>query len=360
MKNRGNQKSNIAMLLVFALATAFLSGCMKVATVGFSDIISISYAEGLNDSSVEAMADMQAAPLPPYTVDEPATIVVKNIDDSITSTDAAIIEPVATVSDFVPEPTISAAPTATPKSSPQAATKSTPSPSPTISVESIDDKAGYVNAKSANLRKGPDTTYEIMGEYKQYEELIITGKSGEWYRVKIDGQRGYMLSEFIEFGSVPTPTPRPTATPKPIATSTPSLSTGVPSGNGFTEEEVYLLAQLVHREANGTSLEAQKAVANAIYNRVVSNRFPSTVNGVIFQKNQYSPAKDEAKLRSTVPSQTSMDAVIAIFVNGELSLPANVTFFKSASSGITWDSISFLKYYATIGANAFFMDTRDG
>lgn len=48
-------------------------------------------------------------------------------------------------------------------------------------------------------------------------------------------------------------------------------------------KERLCLAQAIYHEARGESEIGQRAVANVILNRVVSNRYPSTVCGVVFQ-----------------------------------------------------------------------------
>ncbi len=66
---------------------------------------------------------------------------------------------------------------------------------------------GYVLAATVNLRAGPGTGYDVLGEYERYDTLLVTGTCEEWYRVKLDGLRGYMLKEFVAMGDVPEPTP---------------------------------------------------------------------------------------------------------------------------------------------------------
>lgn len=62
-----------------------------------------------------------------------------------------------------------------------------------------------------------------------------------------------------------------------------------------------MIAQVVQEEAKGTSVEARAAVANTIYNRYLSSKYPNTIEGIIFQKNQYTVADDEDEIRSVKP-----------------------------------------------------------
>ena len=56
------------------------------------------------------------------------------------------------------------------------------------------------------------------------------------------------------------------------------------------EGEAYLLAAIIQCEAEGEPYNGKIAVGNVVMNRVKSTRFPNTITGVIYQKNQFSPA----------------------------------------------------------------------
>lgn len=60
----------------------------------------------------------------------------------------------------------------------------------------------------------------------------------------------------------------------------------------LTNEEILLLSKLVTSEARGESYEGQVAVAAVVINRVKDNRFPNSIEDVIYQKNAFSVVKD--------------------------------------------------------------------
>ncbi|CAM3718536.1 cell wall hydrolase [Mesobacillus thioparans] len=60
------------------------------------------------------------------------------------------------------------------------------------------------------------------------------------------------------------------------------------------EEEVKLLARLVHAEAKGEPYEGKVAVAEVVLNRVENEQFPDTVKEVIYQKNAFQPVQNGA------------------------------------------------------------------
>lgn len=59
----------------------------------------------------------------------------------------------------------------------------------------------------------------------------------------------------------------------------------------FTEREIDLMAQLVWHEAGNQDSIGKRLVADTVLNRMESDRFPNTVEEVIFQKGQYTTAK---------------------------------------------------------------------
>ena len=79
----------------------------------------------------------------------------------------------------------------------------------------------------------------------------------------------------VEPEVTPVPTSTPTPTPKPKQTATQSYS------------DVDLIALVTMAEAEGESEEGKRLVIDTILNRVDSPRYPSTVNGVVYQKNQF-------------------------------------------------------------------------
>ncbi len=57
----------------------------------------------------------------------------------------------------------------------------------------------------------------------------------------------------------------------------------------FSEGDRYLLANLIYCEAGGEPYEGQLAVGAVVINRVLSEKFPGSVVGVIYQNRQFAP-----------------------------------------------------------------------
>lgn len=61
---------------------------------------------------------------------------------------------------------------------------------------------GYIDGMYVRFRSGPSTDSSILGEYNSGKEVQITGTSGNWTACIINGQAGYIYSDYISH-SVP-------------------------------------------------------------------------------------------------------------------------------------------------------------
>ena len=72
--------------------------------------------------------------------------------------------------------------------------------------------------------------------------------------------------------------------------------------------ELDLLERLVEAEAGAEPLEGRIAVAQVVLNRVASSKFPNTIEGVIYQRNQFEPVAI-GTIETKVASATTKEAV---------------------------------------------------
>ena len=56
---------------------------------------------------------------------------------------------------------------------------------------------GTINAMYVRFRSGPSTDSTILGEYNTGKELSVTGYSGDWTACIINGQAGYVYSQYV-------------------------------------------------------------------------------------------------------------------------------------------------------------------
>jgi len=88
----------------------------------------------------------------------------------------------------------------------------------------------------------------------------------------------------------------------------PSKVTAANTPNGFSQNDIQLMANAVYGEARGEPYIGQVAVAAVILNRVESATFPNTVSGVIFEPLAFTAVAD-GQIWLT-PNETARKAVL--------------------------------------------------
>lgn len=91
----------------------------------------------------------------------------------------------------------------------------------------------------------------------------------------------------------------------------------------LTKGEENLLARMIWVEARGESFEGQQAIAEIVFNRLVSGDFQSSIKGIIYAKNQFSsvPFLDDAE-----PTRLQYEAIDRA-LHGPYVLPIDVMYF---------------------------------
>ncbi len=208
---------------------------------------------------------------------------------------------------------------------------------------------GYSTTDDLNLRASPSISSKKLGTIDKGDSLYIYASNGDYYLAVYKDAKVYVAKEYI-------------ANKKKDATVNPKEDYNEfdPESNGyyiedpleFTDEELYLAAQLIYSEGNNQSELSFWAMASVIYNRIASNRFPDTVYDVTFQNNQFSyPDSNPEKFLELSPSDRALEAITKVFVEGQLILPPSVMYFKSSSLSRSWGSRD---YYCTVGGNMYY------
>lgn len=107
-------------------------------------------------------------------------------------------------------------------------------------------------------------------------------------------------------------------------------------GLELTDAEVKLMADLIFMEAQSEPFEGQQAVAEVILNRLKSGNFQSSINSIIYAKDQFAAVKN---LYLAQPTDTQYKAVERA-LNGPYVLPEDVVFYaKFAVNKKIWGTI---------------------
>lgn len=100
-----------------------------------------------------------------------------------------------------------------------------------------------------------------------------------------------------------------------------------------------LLARLVRAEAQSEPYIGKVAVAEVVLNRVASNKFPDSIKGVIYQKNQFSPVTNGSINRAA--DSESIQAVEQAISNGNDVTNGSLYFYNPKVTNGSWlDSLT--------------------
>lgn len=104
-------------------------------------------------------------------------------------------------------------------------------------------------------------------------------------------------------------------------------------GSRLTQQEIYLLSQLISSEAKGEPYKGQVAVGAVILNRVKNSQFPNTIAKVIYQKGQFEPV-----MNSTIYQTPSSSAIKAAqdAINGWDPSNGALFFYNPQKSSSAW------------------------
>lgn len=144
--------------------------------------------------------------------------------------------------------------------------------------------------------------------------------------------------------NLPVAVPSPFATPSPVVISTPEPEPSPESLNPYagialTDQERMWLCCMAYSEAGNQEFDGQVAVVQVALNRLMHEKFPSDVESVLFQPNQFCVGNTY-----TEAQEEAVEA--ALMGHPALDLNTNVVFFSTGS-------LRYGSYYKTIGAHVF-------
>ena len=103
------------------------------------------------------------------------------------------------------------------------------------------------------------------------------------------------------------------------------------------DREFDCLVRNVYQEARGEPYKGKVAVALVTINRTKSERFPSTICGVVYQRGQFSWTRNYAKVRvDPVVWQAAKDAAFSAYMGVETLGGFKATHFHNTSVNPGW------------------------
>lgn len=123
----------------------------------------------------------------------------------------------------------------------------------------------------------------------------------------------------------------------------------------LTDDDIYLMSQVVFAESHGEPYEGKVAVASVILNRVTNPSFPNSIEGVIKQKNAFSCVRD-GKI-SVTPDNECRDAVMDA-IKGKDPTSNALFFYNPQTATCSWMKQIDKKNMKTIGKHVFFQTKK--
>ena len=122
----------------------------------------------------------------------------------------------------------------------------------------------------------------------------------------------------------------------------------------YTDDDIYWLSRIINAESGSEPMRGKIAVANTVINRVLSQEFPNTIYGVIFDKKhgvQFQPT-----MNGTIYNTPLGDSVIAAkrALSGESVVSGSMYFLNPRRATNFW-IVHNRKFYTTIGNHEFFL-----
>lgn len=120
------------------------------------------------------------------------------------------------------------------------------------------------------------------------------------------------------------------------------------STNGYSSNDIYLLAKIIAAEARGESYIGQVAVGAVVLNRVQHSSFPDTISGVVYQAGAFSAVRDSNW--NVAPNDTAKKAARDA-INGWDPTSGAIYYYNPAKTNNKW--IRSRPVVTTIGRHVF-------
>lgn len=219
-----------------------------------------------------------------------------------------------------------------------------------IPDEELIDKYGSlrisVGTEGLNVRENPDVESKKLTVIYSNEIYSVIELKDEWVKIDIkdDKVAGYVSKEYVELlvdfeKAVSKEEEKELKKLQEEEKVKKATEIKYRDEVDYAQDELKLLACLVHAEAGNQSYEGKLAVANVVLNRVKSSKYPKTMKGVIYQSGQFTVASSGSLTKqldryanySSKSQQLSIKAAKAA-LSGENNIGSRLYFngYKSA------------------------------
>lgn len=151
-----------------------------------------------------------------------------------------------------------------------------------------------VNVDGLNVREEPSTESDKLTTVYKNERYPVVELQDQWVKVDITDDRviGYVRRDLIELivdfkKAVSKEEEAELARLQAEERAKQETAVQYRDEVDYTEDDLKLLACLVHAEAGDQCYEGKLAVANIVLNRIKSSKYPNTLKKVIYQPGQF-------------------------------------------------------------------------
>ena len=207
--------------------------------------------------------------------------------------------------------------------------------------------SGFICDNYQMVQTANATIESVDAAVADTREVQTVLKKWGYYKGSVDGINGTLTKEAVKrfqrkYGLVPD------GIVGPLTASKMGLKVKGTSSSTYNNNDLYLLAKLVHSEARGESYTGQVAVGAVVLNRIKSSKFPNTIAGVIYQPRAFTAINDGQF--NLEPNQTAYQAARDA-MNGWDPTYGAVYYYNPKTATSAW--IRGTKTVTTIGRHVF-------
>jgi spore germination cell wall hydrolase CwlJ-like protein len=119
----------------------------------------------------------------------------------------------------------------------------------------------------------------------------------------------------------------------------------------FDQRQVACLAKNIYHEARGESTKGQEAVALVTINRVRDPRWPDTICGVVYERNQFSWTRKPKPVKNREAWANSLDVAYKVLSGNSTLLNFSAVYFHTKQVRPGWRGV---RKVASIGNHIFY------
>ncbi len=199
---------------------------------------------------------------------------------------------------------------------------------------------GTVNGAGTPVYSNENTESTVLMTLDDKAGVTLISADNGWFKVQVNGQTGYIAAASVSINA---------DTHDAVTLEEFEEETGITPDTTantvdtcYSQDEINLLAALIHCEAGGESYTGKVAVGAVVLNRVNSAAFPNTISEVIYQSGQFTPASSGA-LAAALASGADADCYNAALdaISGVNPVGSCLYFHAGSGSGLTIGNQTF-------------------